>query len=477
MKPFSLAALITLTLLLVWGCSLEPRYKRPKMSIPNTYKEDALWKIAQPSFANAYTQRWWLVYDDPILNQLEDELNAANQDIKIALAQYEGALAALKIARSAYFPTLNADAHALRIQTSKTIANPGIVNHYNDFLLGTDLSYEIDLWGKVRNSVKASRKTAQASRDDLAAVQLSLQASLATTYFSYRGTEANIRILTQLQYAYEKALELTRNRYNGGITPEADVDQAVTQLENVKTMLLDAKLNLAQQEHAMAILVGKAPAAFSIAPSKQQSKVVPVAPTLPSTLLERRPDIAAAEKRVQAANATIGVARAAFFPNFNLMGTVLGFESALIGSLLKAPSLYWAVGPSATMMLFDGGNLEGQLDQSYASYCQSVATYRKTVLNALQEVEDNLAAQRYLEKESVTQANATIAADKALQQANYRYEGGIATYLDVVIEQNTSLIAHLALIDIHTRRQVASVQLIKALGGGWEAATVLGFRN
>lgn len=451
------------------GCSFAPHYERPPMDIPNCYKEDGdLWKQAKPSCPNAYGNQWWLAYHDPILNCLEEELNAANQNLKVALAQYENSLAALKIARSAYFPTINAQGNATRIQLSKTTANTPTHSHYNDFLIGTNVSYEFDLWGKIRNTVKASRNLAEASRDDLAGAQLSLQANLAATYFLYRGTEERIRILNELIKAYEKAYELTQNRFKGGITPEADVDQALTQLENVKTMLIEAKLNHAQYEHAIAVLIGKAPAAFSLAPSKIKTSIIAIAPVLPSTLLERRPDIAAAERRVQAANATIGVAKAAFFPSFNLMGTMLGFESASIGKLLTSPSLYWAVGPAATMTLFDGGNLQGQLDQAKASYHQNVASYRSIVLNALQEVEDNLSAQRELEKESISQASATAAANRALTQAYHRYNGGIATYLDIVVEQNIALTADLALIDIHTRRQVASAQLIKALGGGWD---------
>lgn len=460
---------IMLAVIFTNGCSLAPKYERPLIDIPYTYKETDIWQPAQPSFANANTPCWWLIYQDPILNTLEDELNAANQNIKIALAQYEYALATLQRARSAYFPTINADGHAIRQQSSQTIANAPSINHYNDFLLGSDLSYEIDLWGKIRNQVKSSKYLAQASADDLAGIQLSMQANLASIYFSYRGTEEKVRVLKKLKKAYSKALSLTRHRFEGGISPESDVDQAITQLENVKTLLIDNQLQLAQYEHAIAILIGKAPAAFCMQPSTQQSKIVPIAATLPSTLLERRPDIAASERRVQAANATIGVARAAFFPSFNLAGTILGFESATIGKLLEAPSLYWTIGPTATMNLLDGGNLQGQLNQAKASYHQEVATYKQTVLTALQEVEDNLAAQRDLAKESITQANATAAANRALEQAQYQYEGGITTFLDVVVSENAALTADLALIDLHTRSQLTSVQLVKALGGGWDA--------
>lgn len=461
--------------LLLWcgGCSFEPHRHEPLIVIPDSYKETDLWQPAKPKVANDGNPCWWEIYQDPILNQLEQDLNAYNQDVKIAFAQYEGALAALKIANSAKYPSIYGDFHAQRIQNSNEIAPPPSVRRYDDYLLGTNLSYEIDLWGKVRNSVKASKNLAFASRDDLEAIALSLQATLASTYFSYRGTEATIRILSELKIAYEKALELTQHRFQGGIAPESDVDQALTQLENVKTQLSEAKLKHAQYEHALAILVGVAPVSFSIAPANSQSPVIPIAVELPSVLLERRPDIAAAQRRVQSANALIGVARAAFFPSFNLVGTIFGVESKNVSSLLNASSLYWTLGPSASTLLFDGGNLKGKLDQAKASYHETVASYRQTVLNALQEVEDNLAAQRELENENVSQSIAVESSKRALQQAYYRYDGGIATYLDVVVLQNTALVANLALIDIHTRRQQVSVQLIRALGGGWQNCDAL----
>lgn len=459
---------ISLAWLCLGGCSFEPPYERPFVAIPEIYKEDDTWKRANPSYVNAGIECWWEIFDDPILNQLEEELNEGNQELDLALAKYEGALSALKVNRADLYPTIDGDAHAIRQKLSTTVANPPSDDQYNDFLLGTDLSYEIDLWGRVRNLVKASRLLARASRDDYAAVKLSLEATLASAYFSLRGSQENIRILTELEKAYVKALELTNNRFVGGISPEIDVLQAKTQLENVKTLALEEKLRLAQFEHAIAVLVGKVPATFCIDHPTRQAKMIAIAPILPSCLLQRRPDIAAAQRRTQAANAAIGVARAAFFPNVNLIGTVLGLESASLGSLFNANSLYWTVGPSALMTLFDGGRLQGQLNQATSNYHETVAIYRQTVLTAFQEVEDNLAAQRLLEKANITQAAATKAAHQAVDQINYRYEGGIATYLDVVIEQNTALNADLALTDIHTRRQIATVQLIKALGGGWD---------
>lgn len=456
---------------LLTGCSFAPKYERPEMIIPEYYKESDPWVIAKPSVANADCPTWWEIFDDPILNALEEALIPANQDLKIALAQYEGALAQLQISTSELYPTLDGVGQVTKNQFSKNVADPLIDRHFNNYLLGTTLSYEIDLWGQVRNTVKASKNLAMASYDQLAAVQLSLQTTLASTYFSLRGAEAKVRLFESLTVAYEKALALTKYRFEGGIDPEIAVFQAQTQLENVKTLATDAKLQRANFEHAIAVLVGEPPAAFSLEPSEKKFKVVELCAMLPSTLLQRRPDIAAAERQVQAANATIGVARAAFFPNINLLGTILGFESSTIGTLLQSPSFYWTVGPTATQVIFDGGNLLGQLNQAKASYHQTVANYRQTVLNALQEVEDNLASQQALRKEEITQTAAAIAAHHALDQANYMYAGGIATFLDVVIEENQALNTDIALVDIQTRRQVTTVQLIKALGGGWPGET------
>jgi NodT family efflux transporter outer membrane factor (OMF) lipoprotein len=453
-------------ILLVQGCSLAPKYKRPSMPIPLEYKEGDTWVLAKPSMVNKGYEHWWEIFEDPILNDLEQKVTISNQDLQAALARYENALGALKVSESGLYPSIIAVSSVNRQQTSTTVANPSINPRYNDRLIGLDLSYELDLWGKVRNAVYASKNRAQASKFDLAALELSLHAMLATHYFTLCSTDAKIKVLDQLIVAYEKALTITQNRFNEGLVAIPDVYQAQTQLENTKASKTENTLIRAQLEHAIAILTGIPPALFTLATTTQKTKIPLISPTLPSTLLERRPDVAAAEKRVMAANAEIGVARAAFFPDINLVGT-LGFESASFKNLFNSDSLFWSLGPQLSQWIFSGGKLEGLLDEAKAVYYETAANYRQTVLNAFGEVEDNLAAQKLLEIEINAQKLALIAANNAQQQAVYRYEGGVATFLDVVILENIALQAQLAEIDTHARRQITSVLLMKALGGGW----------
>jgi NodT family efflux transporter outer membrane factor (OMF) lipoprotein len=460
---------------LLTACSFAPPYQRPPMPIPAHYKETGKWVSTQSVPAAKRCGHWWEVFDDPALNKLEEKVICANQNLKAAFARYQEARAAAQVARSAYYPSLIGVASPDRQQVSHNIANPPPVNLYNDFLVGADLNYELDAWGRVRNAVAASEDLACASAFDLAAIDLSLHAELASDYFALRGDELKQRVLDETVVAYEKALYLTRMRHDGGAAPEADVDQAETQLENAKTMAIDMHLKRAQLEHAIAVLVGEIPANFVMTPSQSSMKSISVSPNLPSTLLICRPDIAAAEQRVRAANADIGVARAAFYPDFNLVA-VAGFESAMMSNLITKPSLFWALGPSValtliqpavTLVLIDGGRLRGLLNQANAAYYETVGTYRQTVLTAFQEVEDSLVAVRRLDQERRTQTAATVAAKRALVQANYRYYGGLTTFLDVVVVENTALQSELASVDIRTRRQLASVQLIKALGGSF----------
>jgi NodT family efflux transporter outer membrane factor (OMF) lipoprotein len=327
----------------------------------------------------------------------------------------------------------------------------------------------------VRNQIVATAQNAKASAADVAAIHLSLHAELASDYFALRGSDEQQRILDQTVSAYNQALYLTQQRHKGGAAPIADVDEAETQLENAKTMAEEMRLTRAQLEHAIAVLVGEIPANFSLAPAKLPSKFLAIAPNMPSTLLERRPDIIAAEHRVQSANASIGVARAAFFPQFNLTGSG-GFQSRSLGNLISKPSVFWSIGPLSLLTLiqpiaevtvFDGGRLRSLLNKAKADYFAAVAAYRKSVLTGFQDVEDNLIAMKQLDKEHVTQDAATRAAMRAWVQEQYRYKGGLVTFLQVVVAENTALQAELASVNIRTRRQIASVQLIKALGGGW----------
>jgi len=342
-------------------------------------------------------------------------------------------------------------------------------------LLGGFLSYELDAWGSIRNSVIVSESKAKASVADMASIRLSLQASLANNYFALRGSDEAQRILDITVVAYQKALYLTKKRYQGGAAPISDVDEAETQLENAKTMAADMRLQRAQLEHAIAVLVGEIPSNFSLAPAKSPKIFLAIAPNLPSTILDRRPDIVAAESQVLAANANIGVARAAFFPVIDLTGSG-GFQSRSLANLISKPSLFWSLGPLSLLTLaqpiaevtiFDGGRLRGLLNQAKAQYFETVATYRQTVLTAFQEVEDNLVAIRQLDKEYQSQKAAARAAKRAWEQELYRYKGGLVTFLQVVVVENIALQSELALVNIRTRRQIASIQLIKALGGGW----------
>lgn len=457
------------------GCSFAPKYVRPPMPIPIEYKETKEWKKAKGFKPTAKGTRWWQMFNDPVLNELEEKVTCTNQNLKVAFARFQEARAVAQVARSAYYPTFLGVGNADRQQKSRNIANPSTDNFFSDFLTGVDISYEIDLWGRVRNSVAASESQLRASTADLAGVSLSMHAELALDYFALRGDEASQRVLDATVAAYEKGLYITRKRHDGGASPIADVDQAITQLENARTAATEMSLRRAQLEHAIAVLVGDIPANFKMPRAKTRMSLVSIAPELPSSLLERRPDIAAAEQRVQAANFEIGVACAAFYPQINF-SSIAGVESGKLSNLLSEPSLFWSLGPIsglalvkplASLVLFDGGRLRGLLNVAKASYHETVASYRQTVLTAFQEVEDNLVAIRRLDQENRSQTAATSAAKRALVQAIDRYRGGLTNYLDVVVSENLALQAELNSVDIRTRRQVASVLLIKALGGGW----------
>jgi NodT family efflux transporter outer membrane factor (OMF) lipoprotein len=465
--PYLTAGLLA-GLLSLGACSLAPDYQPPDLDMPQTYQENGDWAQAEPA-ADTQQGAWWLVFNDPQLNALEDEVTASNQSLKIALAQYQEAHAAASAARAAYFPLVTGTAGGLRQQTSTHVADPRSHQTFNDYLLQADLTYEIDLWGRVRNLVAANEDQAQASAADLAAVDLSLHAELAADYFTLRGDDAQQAILDETVSAYKEAFELTRQRYQGGVAAEADADQAETQYESTKTQAEDLRMKRAQLAHAIAVLTGHAPSSLALPAAPLAAMQAPIpAPGLPSTLLQRRPDIVAAERRTAAANAEIGVARAAWFPAIDL-GASVGAESAALSNLITAPSLFWSLGPSATATLFDGGRIDALTDEARAAFDEAAANYRQTVLAAFQDVEDNLAAVRQLDLEGQSQKNASAAADRALARTQDRYKGGIATYLDVVVTQNTALQTRLSLVDIQTRRLIASVQLIKALGGGWQA--------
>jgi NodT family efflux transporter outer membrane factor (OMF) lipoprotein len=453
------------------GCNLAPDYQVPDVATPADYKESPDWKRATPQDDLARGP-WWNIFENAELDQLEDRVTASNQNLKVALAQFQEARAVAKEARSALFPTIGANAAVNRNQTSLETAFVRPHPLFNDYEPSLDFSYELDVWGRVRNSVEAGKDQAQASAGDLGSVDLSLHAELAVDYFTLRGDDSEQDVLDQTVQEYQKALDLTLSRYKGGDAAEADVAEAQTQLQAAKTQAADTHLRRAQLEHAIAILTGEAPANFGLAAQPLKATPPQIDAVLPGELLQRRADIAAAERRVAAANADIGVARAAYYPVFNL-NALFGVEASLPGHLLSAAATVWSFGPSAALNLFDGGLRDAQNEQARAAYDETAANYRQTVLNAYGEVEDNLAALRLLEQENVTQSAAVAAAARATFQAERRYTGGLASYFEVVTAQNVELAARLTEENIRIRRMTAGVSLVKALGGGWNADTGL----
>ena len=463
--------------LVLGGCSLAPAYEKPATTPPpEAYKELGDWKAAEPADSQL-RGAWWSIYHDDVLDSLEGQVTTSNQDLKAAFARLEQARAQMRFVRASYLPTVTAstDISRDRVSTNAPTYSTAHSTSRDDLVLQSDLSYELDVFGRVRNSVAAARASAQASAGDLAVVDLSLHAELAMDYFTLRSEDAQQALLDQTVAADTRALQLEQNLYNGGAAPLADLAQAQAQLDTARTQAADVRLRRAQTEHAIAVLVDQQASRFHIDPRPFPLEWAPppIDPGLPSSLLERRPDVAAAERRVAAANANIGVTRAAYFPLFNLAATI-GYESTRAATWLEAPSLLWSVGPQAALTLFDGGRRRAANEQARASYDEQVANYRATVARAYSDVEDWLAALRQLERENLTQTAAVAATRTALDQANYRYNGGAASYLEVVVAENAYLAAQLSAADIQVRRMNASVLLIKALGGGWEGPTVGG---
>jgi NodT family efflux transporter outer membrane factor (OMF) lipoprotein len=455
------------------ACSFAPTYKVPASPPPAAaYKESADWKQAEPA-DEQLRGAWWSIFQDKDLDALETQIDDGNQDLKAAYARLQQARAATRIARAGLLPTLTAGASATRSRTS--VNSPkfpvGAQPVGNNFDLEADLSYEIDVWGRVRNAVASAKAGAQASAADLATLNLAVRAELATNYFSLRSQDTQQQLLDQTVVDYGRALELTQNLFKGGAAALTDVAQAQAQLETARTQAADIRLQRAQTEHAIAVLLGRNPSDFHMAAQPLPGGALPpnVDPGLPSALLERRPDVAAAERRTAAANAQIGVARAAYFPIFSL-GAAAGFDSTRASNWLTAPSRLWSLGPAAGVLtVFDAGRHRAQAAQAEAAYDEQVADYRNTVLNAYREVEDNLAALRQLQQESVSEAAAVNATATALRQAQYRYKAGLVTYLEVSTAENTALQAQLSSVAIQYRRMSASLLLVKALGGGWQA--------
>jgi NodT family efflux transporter outer membrane factor (OMF) lipoprotein len=467
-------------MLVLSGCMVGPKYVKPAAPLAPSFKETTDWKegdgwkIAKPA-DERLRGNWWELYGDAKLNELEEQVDPSNQTLKIAEANFRQARTAIRFNRAAEAPTIGTSPSISSIRDSAhqpyfpaTLVNNGS----GEFTLPFDLSYEIDLWGRIRRSVTAAREEAQASEADLETSRLSLHAELAVDYFEVRSADAQEQLLNDTVDAYSKALELTKNRFLGGAAPKSDVAQAQTQLDTARVLATDIKVQRAQYEHALAILIGKPPAAFNLPPiplNIQPPELPSVPVVLPAQLLERRPDIAAAERRMGAANEHIGIARAAYFPTLNL-AALAGLEGTSLLNWFNWPSRFWAVGASMSETLFDGGRRRATSESAKAGYDASVANYRQTVLSSFQQVEDNLVVLRELSTEAAQQHEATAAAEESLRLFQNRYAGGVDTYLQVVTSQTTALANERNDIDLMRRGLEANVLLIKAVGGGWDVS-------
>jgi outer membrane protein, multidrug efflux system len=466
---FSLTALAFLA-----GCAVGPNYHRPEATtIPAAYANATNgWKVAQPQ-GQLPKADWWEVFGDPELSALEAQASAANQQLKAAVARFAEARATMDVTRAGLFPNVGAGFSATRQRvspnaplttTGQAIGQPST---YNDFTVPLDLSYEVDLWGRVRRSVESARAQAHASADDLEAIKLSIQAEVALDYFTLRALDSEQAVLRSSVQVFTMSFDLTTNRRIGGVASDLDVAEAETVLRSTQAQIPAVALQRAQLEHALALLVGQPAATYRI-PERSLSAAPPlIASGLPSELLERRPDISAAERRMAAANASIGVAKAAFFPTVELNG-LAGLESVNAGTLFNWSSRMWALGPSLTLPLFEGGRLRAGLRFADATYEEMVANYRESVLTAFSEVEDSLAAQSLLANQYLAQSEALVAARKQLEIANNRYRDGLTTYLDVATAESTELNIEFSTVQLRGQQLVAAVTLVKTLGGGWQ---------
>jgi NodT family efflux transporter outer membrane factor (OMF) lipoprotein len=465
--------------LFVSGCKVGPNYKTPDAAMAPSFKEQPVeapppnapgvgWKHAQPG-DDKIRGKWWESYNDPQLNALEERVTVSNQTLKAALAQYTQALAAVQQFRANYFPTvsLSPNYSRTRVSQNRPFGVPTNGNPYTDLIASGQATWEPDLWGSVRRTVQEARANAQASAGDLANVELSLRSELAMDYFELRGLDTQKQLLDDTIAQYQQYLQLTVSRFHGGVATDADVAQAQTQLDQTKAQDIDIGVARAQFEHAIATLTGQPASNFSLAPAPLKLALPTVPVGVPSAMLERRPDVAAAERRAAAANEQIGIAIAAYYPQININGTG-GFESARFGNLFQGPSALWSLGGSATELLFDAGRRHALTTEARAAYDAQVANYRQTVLQSFQDVEDQLAALSILNQEAAAQQQTVADAERSLQISTNQYKGGLTTYLQVITAQAIELSNRRTAADITTRQFAASVQLVKALGGGWE---------
>jgi NodT family efflux transporter outer membrane factor (OMF) lipoprotein len=467
-----------LSAMVLAGCMVGPNYQRPTVAVPAQFKEAAPgWKVAQPNDETARGP-WWEVFQDTQLNTLETQVNLANQSVAGSAAAYRQARALVAQAQAAYFPTLGVTASQTRSKSSSASfgnnstqfgSTGGTIS--KQYSAGLDASWEPDLWGSVRRQVSSEKAAAQGAAATLANAQLSAQGTLAQDYFQLRSLDAEQQLLNSTVAAYQKFLDLTQSRYKEGVAARSDVITAQTQLQQAQAAALDNGIARAQYEHAIAVLVGVPASSFSI-PMLPLTATPPALPqALPSALLERRPDVAVAERQAAAANEQIGIAIAAYFPSLTLSATG-GFESSSFSNWLTAPARVWTVGPQLAATLFDGGLRAAQTEAARASYDQNVANYRAVVLAAFQDVEDNLASLRILEQEVVLDQAAADSADQAVTILTNQYKAGTGTYLEVITAQATAYSAHKQLVTTSGSRMVSAVGLIKALGGGWDASAL-----
>ena len=464
------------------ACMVGPKYKRPAAIVPPAYKEQPPvsfkeskgWKQAQPN-DGIVRGKWWEIYGDPELNALEEQVSISNQNVLAAEAQFREAREAVQIARAALFPVLSTVPSINNSKTSGTLTNNKVSAFVpgtrTDYSLPFDLTYAADIWGSIRRSVRQSAESAQVTAAQLENARLSFQANLAADYFELHGTDGDQELLDRAVKSYEEYLQLTRNRFNGGVASGADVAQAETQLYTARAQLSDLGVARAQFEHAIAILIGKPPAGLTIRYATIKSQPPPIPVGVPSTLLERRPDIAAAERQMAALNEQIGIAQAAYYPTLTLSASG-GLESSDFLKLFTWPSRFWSVGPQLAETLFDAGRRRAQVAEAGDAYDVTVANYRQIVLTAFQQVEDNLSTLRVLENEAQVEDQAVQAAERALAISTDQYKAGTASYLQVITSQTTALQDERTAVDLHTRRMTASVLLIQALGGGWDASTL-----
>ncbi len=461
----SKAALAAATALALAGCSLAPDYHRPDVTVAPAYKEGGPWQTAGADVPPA--GKWWEIFADPTLSALEERIEAGSPNLAAASARYDQAAAAVSRARAELFPEIDVggDTGRQRVSAGRPLSS-GAAATYTNSQIGASLAYELDLFGRVRNSVRASQAGAEASASDLDAVRLGLQAQLATAYFDMRGLDARIVLLRQTVAAYQRAFDLTDTRHSGGIASGIDVSRAQSQLSSARAELDAIAADRARDEHAIAVLIGESPSTFTIPVADTQLAPPAIPAALPSALLERRPDISAAERRVAAANAQIGVAQAALFPSITL-GPSAGFE-ATSGNLLATANSFWALGPlSAALAIFDAGARRADVRITRAQYDEAAAYYRETVLIAFREVEDDLAASRHLIDQERNQRDAATAADRTRDLALTRYRDGAADYLEVTIAQTAALDAERALLATRSRQLVTAADLVRALGGSF----------